>query len=74
MVNSNGIALVYTPKAGFRGPPAPWPGSDHVEPSRKVAKAKVKSGFYTTDTRAAFAQPVEPAEAPAPSESGDTTA
>lgn len=40
------MKLIYVPKLGFVGPPAPWPGCDHDEPDPKVAEAKLKSKFY----------------------------
>lgn len=44
------MKLIYIPRAGFVGPAAPWPGSDHDEPSEGIAKAKLASGFYRSES------------------------
>lgn len=44
------MKLIYVPRAGFVGPAAPWPGSDHDEPDEGVAKAKLASGFYRSES------------------------
>ena len=44
------MKLIYVPKAGFLGPAAPWPGSDHDEPDEGVAKDKLASGFYRSES------------------------
>lgn len=38
--------LIYQPKAGFAGPPFPWPARDHQEEDAATAGRKVASGFY----------------------------
>lgn len=38
--------LIYTPKAGFTGPPFPWPARDHWEENAATAERKMDSGFY----------------------------
>lgn len=40
------MRLIYTPKAGFAGPPIPWPATDHTEPDAKAAQEKLDSGFF----------------------------
>ncbi|HAM39885.1 MAG TPA: hypothetical protein DCP69_00730 [Candidatus Omnitrophica bacterium] len=40
------MKLTFTPKAGFAGPPIPWPACDHDEKDPIVATEKVASGFF----------------------------
>jgi len=44
------MKLLYVSKAGFLGPPAPWPGSDHDEPDDALAADKIASGFYRSES------------------------
>ncbi len=44
------MKLIYVPKAGFLGPPAPWPGSDHDESDEALAADKLASGFYRSES------------------------
>jgi hypothetical protein len=44
------MKLIYVPRAGFVGPAAPWPGQDHDEPDEGIAKDKLASGFYRSES------------------------
>jgi hypothetical protein len=44
------MKLIYVPRNGFKGPSAPWPGQDHDEPDEGVAKAKLASQFYRSES------------------------
>ena len=44
------MKLIYVQRAGFVGPAAPWPGQDHDEPDEGIAKAKIASGFYRSES------------------------
>ena len=44
------MKLIYVPRAGFVGPPAPWPGRDHDEPDEQAYKAKLASGYYRSES------------------------
>ena len=44
------MKLIYVPRAGFVGPAAPWPGSDHDEPDDALAADKIASGFYRSES------------------------
>ena len=45
------MKLIYTPRAGFAAPPNGWPAADHEESGNAVAKAKLGSGFYRSETK-----------------------
>lgn len=40
------MKLIYLPKPGFECPGGGWPAADHEEPSKRLAAAKIRSGFY----------------------------